>query len=150
MSLDAYLILKGVTPNDSGSGIFVRENGQTKEISRDEWDEKFPGRAPIVVDIDQDDDEVYERNITHNLNKMAGEAGIYKHLWSPGELGITKAGELIDPLREGLALLKSDPERFKAFNPTNGWGNYDGLVNFVEEYQAACVRYPAAEIGISK
>lgn len=47
--------------------------------------------------------EVYDANITHNLNTMAEEAGIYKHLWRPEELGITKAKDLIEPLAEGLA-----------------------------------------------
>ena len=94
--------------------------------------------------------EVYWRNITHNLNKMADAAGIYAHLWRPDEIQITKAGQLIEPLTAGLALLRSDPERFKAFNPENGWGDYEGLVNFVEEYLAACRETPDADIGISR
>ncbi|MBK8772221.1 MAG: hypothetical protein IPM06_17610 [Rhizobiales bacterium] len=52
---------------------------------------------------------IYASKITHNLNKMASAAGIYKHLWRPEEIGITKAAQLIEPLREGLALLLSDP-----------------------------------------
>jgi hypothetical protein len=67
--------------------------------------------------------EVYEANITHNLNKMAVEAGIYECLWRPDDIGITKAEQLIEPLTKGLALLKSDPRRFEAFNSPNGWGN---------------------------
>ena len=94
--------------------------------------------------------EIYTRNITHNLNTMAGEAGIYKHLWRPDEIGITKADELIEPLKTGLALLKSDPERFKAFNPKNGWGTYEGLVSFVADYLAACEKDPDADIDISR
>lgn len=91
--------------------------------------------------------EVYRRNITHNLGKMAGEAGIYKHLWRPEEIDITTAEQLIVPLREGLDLLKSDPERFKTFNPENGWGDYGGLVDFVTEYLEACTEYPNAKIS---
>ena len=90
---------------------------------------------------------VYDANITHNLNKMASEAGIYKELWRPEEVGITKAGQLIKPLQEGLALLKSDPERFKHLNPENGWGSYEGLVEFVEKYLEACVESPDAEVS---
>jgi len=44
----------------------------------------------------------YEANVTHNLNKMAMEAGIYEYLWRPDEIGITKAGRLIEPLSKGL------------------------------------------------
>jgi len=32
-----------------GSGIFVRENGASKEITREEWDRRNPNRKPVVV-----------------------------------------------------------------------------------------------------
>ena len=91
---------------------------------------------------------VFSGNVTHNLNKMAKEAGIYQHLWRPEELNISLAGQLIEPLRTGLALLRSDPERFKAFNPTNGWGGYEGLCSFVSEYLAACEENPDATVEV--
>ena len=94
--------------------------------------------------------EVYERNITHNLNKMAKDAGIYMHLWRPDEIGIEYAAQLIEPLQCGLALLLSDPERFRALNPDNGWGNYDGLVDFVGSYLEACEKHPGAKIEVSR
>ncbi len=90
--------------------------------------------------------EVFSRNITHNLNKMAEEAGIYKHLWHPGEIGITKASELIEPLEAGLALLKADPARFEAFNSSNGWGMYEHFVPFVQGCLDACKEYPEATV----
>lgn len=93
---------------------------------------------------------VFDYNITHNLNRMADEAGIYKHLWRPDELGLTHAGQLIEPLSAGLDLLKSQPERFEALNPENGWGDYEGLVNFVEVYLVACRGNPDAEISVSR
>lgn len=89
---------------------------------------------------------VFSANITHNLNKMAGEAGIYEALWRPEEVGITTAVQLIEPLRKGLALLRSDPERFKKLNPKNGWGDYDGLVRWVAEYLEACEANPDATV----
>ncbi len=93
---------------------------------------------------------VYDRNITHNLTEMADEAGIYKHLWRPEELFIFHAMDLIAPLKEGLSKLKADPERFKKFNPPNGWGSYENLVEFVEDYIVACVKNPDATITISR
>ena len=93
---------------------------------------------------------IYDANITHNLNKMAEEAGIYKHLWRPEEIDITKAQQLILPLREGLALLLSDPERFKKFDPENKWGDYSGLVDFVRSYLAACEENPDSEVSVSR
>ncbi len=148
MSLAVYLTLENAKLRSPGSGIYIREGGGTKEISRAEWDEKFPGREPVVADIDQEGDEVYSANITHNLSLMAREAGIYKHLWRPDEIEVTKAGQLVEPLRKGLNLLRNNPISFKKFNPKNRWGSYEGFVDFVEKYLAACEEYPDAEISI--
>ena len=64
--------------------------------------------------------DVYSANITHNLNTMASEAGIYNELWRPDEIGATHAGDLIAPLERGLELLRSDEPRFRAFDASNG------------------------------
>lgn len=144
MSLDVSLTLPGATA--SGSGIFIREAGSVREISRAEWDTAFPGREPVIAVTDEDDEGVYSANITHNLGRMADAAGIYKALWRPEEIGITHAHQLIEPLRAGLGLLRERPGHFKQFNPENGWGNYDNLVAFTEQYLAACERYPQAEV----
>lgn len=150
MSLDVYLTLKGEKADNSGSGIFVREYGQVKEISRAEWDEKYLGREPFLVEAEADNDEVYSANITHNLNTMAVEAGIYKYLWRPDEIGISQATQLINPLRQGLDLLENDSQRFEKFNPKNGWGDYDSLVGFTRSYLKACEQYPNAEVSVSR
>lgn len=96
------------------------------------------------------DVEVYSANITHNLNRMAEEAGIYKHLWRPDEIGITKASQLIDPLRSGLASMIADPKRFEAHNPANGWGSYDGFVPWIQQYLSACEDHPNADVRVSR
>jgi hypothetical protein len=93
---------------------------------------------------------VYSANITHNLGKMAQEAGIYEYLWRPEEVNIWYAGELVEPLAKGLALLVSDPERFKKFNSPNGWGMYEHFVPFVSNYLAACVAHPDATVRASR
>ncbi len=94
--------------------------------------------------------EVYEGNITHNLNGMAKEAGLYQWLWRPDEIEVTTAKQLIGPLKVGLALLESDPDRFRKLNPPNGWGTYDGLVEVVRDYLEACEKYPTATIQVSR
>lgn len=95
-------------------------------------------------------DTLYERNVTHNLNRMADAAGIYQHLWRPGEIGITRAAELIAPLEAGLAALLAEPARFKEYNPSNGWGSYEGLCDFVNEYLEACRAHPGAIVSVSR
>jgi len=95
-------------------------------------------------------EQYYSANITHNLNVMAKEAGIYNHLWRPEEIGVTKARELIEPLRAGLAAMKADPKRFKKFDSPNGWGRYRNFVPWIESYLAACIKFPDANIEVSR
>jgi len=90
--------------------------------------------------------EVFSANITHNLGRMAREAGIYMHLWRPDEIGVASATDLIAPLRAGLALMRSDPDRFRGLEPENRWGTYDNFVPWVEEYLRACEENPDAEV----
>lgn len=146
MSLDVYL--EGAAPSETGSGIFVREGGQQREITRAEWDARFPGCEPVVAKVERDD--LFWANVTHNLGKMAAEAGIYEHLWLPDEIGIERAGELVAPLTDGLARLRAAPEAFKRLNPSNGWGTYEGLIRFVEDYLEACREHPTATVRASR
>jgi hypothetical protein len=151
MSLDVYLKQKCAVPENGSTEterIFIREDGQTKQISREEWDARFPGHEPATVMLPDDDDTVYHGNITHNLGRMAHEAGLYDILWRPDENDLLKAYQLIAGLEAGLERLLIDPDRFQRFNAENGWGTYDGLVRFTREYLAACNRYPNATVTV--
>lgn len=150
MSLDVYLIFERASKQPSGSGIYVRENGSTREISKKEWDERFPGVLPVVYHFDDGDNCVHSGNITHNLSRMAKESGLYEVLWRPEEVGVITASDLIEPLSRGLARLKRYPDGYRALNPENGWGDYEGLVQFVENYLKACTRFPAAMVSVSR
>lgn len=94
--------------------------------------------------------EVFECNMTHNLGAMAQFAGVYQHLWRPEELNITHAKELIEPLEKGLKKLLNNPDSAKEHNPPNGWGDYNCLVEFIEQYLEACKENPDAELSISR
>lgn len=99
---------------------------------------------------------VYSANITHNLNKMAMEVklgdgmNLYQVLWRPDEHGYTKAIDILSLLHEGMVELISFPEKYKQYNPENGWGDYDGFVNFVRGYHSACLDNPYADLSISR
>jgi hypothetical protein len=93
---------------------------------------------------------IFCRNITHNMGAMAQEAGIYQALWRPEEINCTHAEHLIPFLQRGLGLLRGDPQRFKKFNPENGWGSYDRLVEFTDAVLAACEQNPDAEIEVDR
>jgi len=93
---------------------------------------------------------VYSSNITHNLGDMAQAVGIYMCLWRPDEMGIGHASQLIPLLQDGLQKLKGDPEKYKKYNATNGWGVYEQFVLWVEEYLKACEDYPDAAVRVSR
>ena len=95
-------------------------------------------------------ERIYDANITHNLGGMAEAAGIYKALWRPEEIGITKAGQLIEPLRAGVLWLIEHREEAEKHNASNGWGLYIHFVPFVEKYLAACVGHPEATVRVSR
>jgi hypothetical protein len=99
---------------------------------------------------------VFTQNITHNLNKMAmavelsNGKTLYDVLWRPDEHGFKYARDIADLLDMGWNILLSDPDKFKMFNPENGWGSYDGLVNFVYKYRNACWESPDAELSVCR
>ena len=89
-------------------------------------------------------------NITHNLNKMAEAADIYKCLWRPEENRIFKAHQVIEPLAAGLSELLANPSKYKQYDATNGWGTYDHFVEFVKQVLNACIENPNADIEVSR
>ena len=100
--------------------------------------------------------EVYWRNITHNLGKMAAEVkldnglNLYQVLWRPEEHGLTVASQIVNLLDEGWKKLQMNPDKFKSLNPENGWGDYTGLCDFVFDYRKACLENPNSKIEISR
>ncbi len=92
----------------------------------------------------------FESNITHNLNLMAEEAGLYGAVWRPEENGVFEAHQLIPILEAGIALMKSDPARFEAFNAKNGWGLYENFLPWLERYLEACRQHPNATVSVSR
>ena len=110
-------------------------------LTREKWVSYDQGETWVT-----ENEELYWGNITHNLGKMAREAGIYEVLWRPEELGITKASEVAEKLESGVWRLRESPEYFSRYNSPNGWGTYDGLLKFVSEYLEACKKFPEAKV----
>lgn len=55
-----------------------------------------------------------------------------------------RAADLIEPLYAAITRMRADPDTYRAMNPENGWGNYEGALEFLEEILAACKRLPNA------
>jgi hypothetical protein len=122
-----------------------------------------------MVNFHEEKEQLYTANITHNLNVMAEQAGIYKALWRPYQLHkdyvhsedynkemafedlITIiATDIIDIIEQGLDLLKNRPDYFSKFNAENGWGKYVNFVPFVEKYLEALKQYPDSLVEVDR
>jgi hypothetical protein len=139
MSLDVTLVADEPQLAARQRGVFTREDGRTVM--------KPDGSGAVEM---LETDELFWGNITHNLSKMAKHAGLYWTLWRPEELNYTKARDLVRFLEFGLSKLKESREYYEQFNPSNGWGSYDVLVDFVEKYLDACKTYPDASVRVSR
>lgn len=72
-------------------------------------------------------------NCTYNLTPMLREAGFCGWGELIGQTGEQSLPMLLDVQRT----LSADPARFRALNPPNGWGDYDGLLRVVAELVSA-------------
>jgi hypothetical protein len=99
---------------------------------------------------------VFGNNITHNLTTMAShvkltdDLTLYDVMWCPEEKGFYFARDISEWLDQAFNILLSEPNFYKTFNPENGWGSYDDLVQFVYKYRNACWDYPDAELRVSR
>lgn len=99
---------------------------------------------------DADGTAVYTANITHNLNAMAAEAGIYECLWRPEEHGITHARQIIKPLAAGVAKLATQKAHFEHLNAPNGWGTWRNFLPWCADYLQACRDHPDALVSVCR
>lgn len=60
-------------------------------------------------------------NITYNLTGMLREAGFHGWQWCIGKT----AREVGTHMLAVLDGMNTDPEKWRAMNPPNGWGDYD-------------------------
>ena len=87
-----------------------------------------------------------EWNYTHNVSKMWREAGCYEALYqSHGKL----AKHIVDDVELAVKEMAANPDKYRAMNPQNGWGNYDGALEMLQEICNALQRYPLAIVFIS-
>jgi hypothetical protein len=81
-------------------------------------------------------------NITYNLTPMLVEAGFPGHR-AMTDAPCTEAGGVF---ARTARRLRDDPERFKALNPPNGWGTYEGAIEFCDRLADACSRHPKGRL----
>jgi hypothetical protein len=114
-------------------------------------DDLYNQRRVIGEELERLEDDYEEaklasHNVTHNLNKMAEAVGLSEILWHPEEIGITSASQMIIPIEKAIKELEANPDKYKTYNPPNGWGNFDIFVSFCKSVLRTCQENPDAVI----
>ena len=99
-------------------------------------------------------------NITHNLGLMADHCKLYEPLWRPYRLfniseddeydTVILAKDIIEYVKTGLDILRKDKKNLLQYEPDNGWGSYQGLLDFTERYLECLTKHKNAKIRISR
>jgi hypothetical protein len=104
-----------------------------------ECSEPIPVRIPYRTDHRVG---IHSWNVTYNLGTMLRAAGFPP--WR--DLIGAPAAEVAETLAKVAETLREDPDGFKQYNPDNGWGTYEGAVEFVESFRDGCANHPRATI----
>ena len=56
--------------------------------------------------------------------------------------------EAAGPIAQAIARMKAAPDEFRAMNPKNGWGTYEGALEFMEKFYMACCDRPSWRIRV--
>ena len=89
-------------------------------------------------------EQAAELNITYNLSSMLRAAGFHGWSWCTGK----PAPEVGRHMLAVLDGMQTDPDRWRAMNPPNGWGDYDQcLQGRMRDFANACVRATTGVIG---
>ncbi|MFJ5625436.1 hypothetical protein ACIQD3_22665 [Peribacillus loiseleuriae] len=84
-------------------------------------------------------------NYTYNVSKMYRVAmGI-----SLSELDGQKATDVIPMIRKGVDEMLANPEKYRAMNPPNGWGSYEGALDYIQKLLHECEKNPDSIIRVS-
>lgn len=151
MSLDIYIISPEPIKKKS-TGIFARIDGQTRELTKEEVIERFPDVDPHdIVESAFETDEFWHGNITHNFREMAKnckvhnwplDVNLYDQLWRDESPDKEDIGDYKVYLILCLNELESNPDKYKQYNPSNGWGTYEQLVEFIRSFIHALIDMP--------
>lgn len=114
------------------------------------------GRMVSHAAPDCEYDRIHVGNITHNMNKMAEHVpvsdtlNLYNVLWRPEESNLNTTDDIFDYVTTGVKYMIEHKDELLQYNPDNGWGDYDVLLNFTRRVGNACLLNPGCEIEANR
>lgn len=85
------------------------------------------------------------RNMTSNVAPMWRAAGI-----DLAECDGRPAAQVAEGLVGALLTMEEHPDRFRAMDPPNGWGDFDGCRRFLQRILADCQARPTGTVWVSR
>lgn len=101
----------------------------------------------IIINTGIEDSSVEEcGNYTYNVSPMYYNSfNLEEGLRGLHQMGCEDA---IKHLNIAINKMESDPEKYRAMNPKNGWGDYEGALNFLKRIRKDCTKHPKAKVGV--
>jgi hypothetical protein len=96
-------------------------------------------------------DEPYAEGSTEWLNYTSNVAP----MWRAAGVDLAEchgrpAAQVAEGLMGALAAMDDDPDRFRAMDPPNGWGDFDGCRTYLRKILAACLLMPSGYVFVSR
>ena len=90
-------------------------------------------------------------NYTHNVQPMWRKAlkAASGSDYGLCDLNGTRASESIPVLEKAVKHMRENKEEYLPLNPTNGWGNYEGALQYLETLLECCQEHPLCTIATS-
>lgn len=93
---------------------------------------------------DLDGGEVLSVNYTRNTSMMWRTAGCDLR-----DFAEKPAETLAEALAPAVAEMEANPDTYRVFNASNGWGDYEGTLTFLKKILGAAQQYPNGKVHIS-
>ncbi len=123
----------------------LRVHPQRGKGVRDKKEKDMSYDISLMINTGLEEVEVVEvGNYTYNVSPMYYDS-MGMGLNSFNDMKCTDA---IPILKKGIESLQSNPAKYKEMNPNNGWGNYEGALEYIRNLHDKCVRNPLCKIDV--
>lgn len=100
----------------------------------------------LVIDTgDSEPHEVASHNHTSNTARMWRAAGC-----DIAEFHGKSAVEFHAALTAAIIEIAADPDAYRQYDATNGWGDLESTLGFLRDLQGACARHPKTTVAVSR
>lgn len=84
--------------------------------------------------------EAEHYNYTYNVSRMW--YAVYPDAKNMVDIDGMTGDEALPKILAAIKYMNANKDDLEAINPANGWGNYDGFLDFLIQVSAACLKNP--------